>query len=460
MNITARVRLYRRSRSSIGGNPSLILGGPAKCDECLIQWHNDEAEAVMSDSTGGFAAKRADVEGISLSQLALGAGLILVGMGQTLLYALLGPAIRQLGLTEVQAGAIVAASALVLTVASPFWGRRIDKVGSRFVFLVGMTSYAIGSVAFAYVLDTGGSLMQPAGVVFFLLLVIRVTYAFLTAGIHPSAMANIAVTTSPELKPARMALMSACFGIGSTLGPLLGSALGGLGLMAPLYAVSFMALLSVALGSVVLKDPPAAQKVEKSEGSPLSARDSRVFGTLVATVLVYSGFSALQQSISFHVQDTLHLSVADAVKQTGIVVSGLAAAMAFTQLVVLQFFKPGHRRSIALGSGIAFVGLVGIALGASTVLLLTLCAIAAGCGFAFIFPGLQGSLSNSVEKSEQGSVAGLSFGAAAFGYVIGPLLGTSLLSVGHGLTYWCAAGLIALCAYVAIYRRSMDALPD
>lgn len=408
----------------------------------------------MSNSTGELAAKRGGTEGISLSQLALGTGLILVGMGQTLLYALLGPAIRQLGLTEIQAGAIVAASALVLTVASPFWGRRIDKVGSRFVFLVGMTSYAIGSVAFAYVLDSGASLAQSAVVVFMLLLAIRVIYAFLTAGIHPAAMANIAVTTSPELKPARMALMSACFGIGSTLGPLLGSALSGLGLMAPLYAVSIMALLSVGLGSIVLKEPGAAQRVAQSKGKPLGAFDSRILGALAATVLVYAGFSALQQSISFHVQDTLHLSITDAVKQTGIVVSGLAAAMALTQLVVLQYFKPNHRQSIALGAGIALVGLIGIASGANTVFQLTLCAIAAGCGFAFIFPGLQGSLSNSVDKSEQGSVAGLSFGAAAFGYVIGPLLGTSLLSVGHGLTYWCAAGLVALCAYIATYRRS------
>lgn len=410
----------------------------------------------MKEAASALTQQDVQDNSLTLGHLALALGLVLVGMGQTLLYALLGPATRQIGLSELQTGAIVSASALVLTVASPFWGRRIDKIGSRFVFLVGMFSYAVGSVAFAMALDAGSRAVFSATLAFATLVLIRVVYAFMTAGIHPAAMANIALTTAAEMRPARMALMSACFGVGSTLGPLLGSALGGFGLLVPLYAVSGMALLSVLFGSVALKRNDALASANRSARTAknLSAFDRRVLPPLIATVLTYVGFSALQQSLSFHVQDLLKLDASEAVKQTGVVVSGLAAAMVVTQLGILQYVKPKPKMAVSVGATLTVVGLIGIATWADSMVKMTACSVFCGAGFAFTFPGLQSALSSSVEEAEQGSVAGLSFGAAALGYVVGPLLGTGLLSVGHGITYWCAAVLVMLAAFASQIRNS------
>ncbi|WP_439851093.1 MFS transporter [Pseudomonas syringae] len=390
--------------------------------------------------------------GLSTSQTMLAVGLVLVGMGQTLLYTLLAPIARQVGLSEIQVGYVVALSALILTVASPLWGRIIDRSGSRIVFLLGMFSYAVGSCCFALVLDAGVRLILSATSVFYLLIFIRLLYAIMTAGIHPAAMANIAITTSENLRPAKMGTMSACFGLGSTLGPLLGAALGGYGVLVPLYVVSGLALLNVVLGFFAIENPKkiTSLKDRRTQSPRLSFLDPRVTVGLLATVMVYVGFSALQQSIAFHIQDTLGLNSSDTVRQTGVVIFGLAVAMVFTQLVVVQHFLPGPKKAVLIGSALAFSGLAAIALGASTIPQLTLCAFLAGAGFSFLFPGLQGQLSNAVSEAEQGSIAGLSFGAAALGYVIGPVTGTTLLAVGHGATYWCAAILVIMGALMTL----------
>ena len=46
------------------------------------------------------------------------AGLIVFAMGQTILFALLGPAAREMGFAEWQVGAIISTSAVVVVVVS------------------------------------------------------------------------------------------------------------------------------------------------------------------------------------------------------------------------------------------------------------------------------------------------------------------------------------------------------
>lgn len=393
------------------------------------------------------------ISGLLPNQVILAMGLILVGMGQTLLYALLGPAAREIGLSDVQTGCIVAISAFILTFASPMWGMIIDRSGIRFVYLIGMFSYAVGSLCFALILDAGMHLLISATSVLGLLIFIRVIYSLMTAGIHPAAMASIAMVTPKEKRPAKMGLMSACFGIGSALGPLSGAWLGGYGLLYPLYVVSGFAFFNVLLG-ILVSDRPKKNHSPKPDYKPntLSPFDHRVLGSLLATIFTYASFSALQQSIAFHVQDTLHLSATETVEKSGIVVFGLAAAMITTQLIVIQYIKPAPIKAILIGGTLAFCGFTTIALGAATVEKITLGTSLAGAGFAFLLPGIQGSLSTSVTEAEQGSVAGLSFGAAALGYVIGPLIGTSLLAIGFGLTYWCAALFVVIGSVIAMAK--------
>ena len=55
--------------------------------------------------------------------------LVAVGFGFTVLFAILGPLGREVGMSELQISSIIAASSLVVFLASPRWGRLSDRWG-------------------------------------------------------------------------------------------------------------------------------------------------------------------------------------------------------------------------------------------------------------------------------------------------------------------------------------------
>mgnify|MGYP001989458691 CR=1 FL=1 len=79
------------------------------------------------------------------------AALVAVGMGQTIVFAVLAPLGREVGLSEVQVGGIIAGSSIMFFFASPVWGRVSDRWGRRRVMLVGLFGYTAGTLVFASV---------------------------------------------------------------------------------------------------------------------------------------------------------------------------------------------------------------------------------------------------------------------------------------------------------------------
>src|SRR6266849_2044966 len=57
--------------------------------------------------------------------------LVCVGMGQSMLFSILPPAARQIGISPFQVSTIFATSASIWVFISPMWGRRSDVVGRR-----------------------------------------------------------------------------------------------------------------------------------------------------------------------------------------------------------------------------------------------------------------------------------------------------------------------------------------
>ena len=81
--------------------------------------------------------------------------LVVVGMGFTVLFPILAPVGREMGLTEFQITAIIGASSITVFLASPRWGRLSDRLGRKAVILIGLFGFAFGTFLFNGVIYLG-----------------------------------------------------------------------------------------------------------------------------------------------------------------------------------------------------------------------------------------------------------------------------------------------------------------
>jgi MFS family permease len=237
-------------------------------------------------------------------------------MGQTALFAVAGPVIRDIGLSEIQLGMIVSAAAVMFVLASPVWGLLSDRLGRKPVIVFGLFTYAVISFAFAFVMDLGLSGSLGAFAVFFSLLGLRLLYAALGSGIQPSSVALMADLSDGSDRASAVAIVGAAFGFGMILGPAAAAVLVGWGVLAPLYAIAGLGFVSALYALVFLKtEPPQPDRIATSkEKIPLKP----LLPIMFASLFIFTALSALQQTMAFYVQDFLQVDAEAAARATGI----------------------------------------------------------------------------------------------------------------------------------------------
>ncbi len=104
--------------------------------------------------------------------------ILMVGAGQSIVFAIFPALARELMMTELQAGLVISAAAFISFISSPYWGRRVDKAGSKQSLVLGVAGYAIFNIAFASVLWAAIDFEVSVVTVFLLLVVTRGLFAF------------------------------------------------------------------------------------------------------------------------------------------------------------------------------------------------------------------------------------------------------------------------------------------
>ena len=354
--------------------------------------------------------------------------LVCIGIGQSMLFSILPPAAREIGLSPFQVSTIFATSASVWVFVSPWWGRRSDVRGRRQIILTGLLGYALSMLSLGVVIELGLAKLLTAPIIYPLLIVARSLFALLGSGTGPASQAYVADRTSHSERTAGVALVSAAMGVGETLGPGVGAALATVDLLAPLYLSAGLAVLSAAMIHRYLPEERTPAEHQAAPRGRLSFRDPRVAPFILISASLQAVRATTIITLAFFLQDRLHLTPQQTVQYSGVGFVVMAVAGLLAQLVVVQRFHPTARRMLHTGVPLAFAAFVIFSLADSYLLFLG-ALVFLGIGLGLLRPGSAAAASLSVEAHEQGAVAGLVTGVAVVGNVFGPMLGTSLYAI-------------------------------
>jgi len=374
------------------------------------------------------------------------------GIGQSMTFALLAPLGREVHLGEVQIGLIITCSSLVFTLTSPAWGRTSDRWGRKPVLLIGLFGYTFGCIGFASAFFYGLKGLLSGLTLYLLVISARVLMASLMSAAPSAASAYIADTTSVEQRLAGMGRLGAARTLGAILGPAMCGVLATFGLLAPLYLAAGITLFSSMLIAVIVREPPST--APRVTALPkLRLLDKRYFPYLLIGTLTFFAFSMTSQTIGFYIQDRFVLDGKGTAQALGMGMMVSAAASFFSQAFLTSRMKlsPQRMMSLALPLLLGCYGLLPLA-GSLPQLVVVLGFL--GLGLGVVTPGFTAGASLAVGPDEQGAVGGLMAACPAAGFILGPIVGTSLYQLNHILPYLSACVLmLPLLIYVWRFDR-------
>lgn len=392
------------------------------------------------------------VEGRKRAFFLLFCSLIANGMGQTVMFAILPPLAKDLGLSEFEIGSIFAVSATIWVFSSPFWGRRSDLWGRRPIILIGLVAFGVSTLTFAMVLSAALMHWWTVPLLTFVLLVFtRCIFGVFGSGAYPASQAYIADRTTYAERTEAIAGLNAAFGLGQAIGPGIGAALIILGSTAPFYFVAMLGFVSAA--AIWLLLPERSRPHQRQEVPKLRWDDPRVLPFIIFGVAMGTAGAIPIQTIGFFIGDVLNKSVDDTTQMAGVGLMASSIASLFAQFVLVQRFKLTTRFLMRAGCIIAVLSNL-LFLVSPNYGLIVFALVLSGLGFGMVRPGYAAAASLSVPPDEQGSVAGLTGAAGASGFIFAPLIGNALYGLDPHAPYVLGAVLMAaLATYALVSKR-------
>jgi len=374
--------------------------------------------------------------------------------GFYLVFPILPPLFRELGLSEFETGIILSLGPLMLILVSPFWGGLSDRRGRKPIFLLGLVGFSLGFLLFTLVAQfgLGGAIGGLALLALFVPARALMGGAF--AAMPVTGQAYIADITTTEQRSGAIALFGIAGLLAVVLGPALGGALATFGLLVPFYVGALVPLLFVVLLWVALPEPA---RYADEETPTLSPFDDRVAIYLLAGVGALTMLTVLFATLGFYLQDTFSLSAQATARDTGI---GLAitALAAFVVQATIFAKSPPPTPLLFAGFPVACVGFFAVPAVPTFEFVLLALAIG-GVGLGMVVPAVISALTLAVSETEQGAVAGLTSSSQGMGAFAGPLIGTALYEVDPAYPFiFCGLVAVLLVGVLAVNRPQLPTM--
>ncbi|MEQ8860471.1 MAG: MFS transporter [Pseudomonadales bacterium] len=388
---------------------------------------------------------------VTYARRTLLASLVSVGMGFTVLFPVLAPLGREIGLSEFQITAIIACSSLTVFLSTPVWGRVSDLWGRKRVMLVGLFGFSAGTVLFNSVLYAGLAGALTGWLLFGALVLARVTHASVMAASMPAANAYMADITDVANRTRGMGAAGAANNAGAILGPAV-AALAFISLLTPLWVMAAVAFLNGLFVWRFLPEPPRAPA--RARQPRMRYTDRRILPFVIVGVTMFTGMALVQQTMGFRFQDALGLNAAETARTFGLAMMASAGCSLIAQAVIVQRLSLPPFKLLRLALPVLIVAFTLMAL-LDSQLGLTAAMMVQGFGMGLAGPAFMAGASLAVSAEEQGSVAGVAGSCGPLGFTIGPLVGGALYQFAPALPYAFAAAMyvVLLAAMGWIGRR-------
>jgi len=318
-------------------------------------------------------------------------------------------------------GAVALSFGVANFFASPVLGALSDQYGRRPVLLLGFSGLALSFIV------TG------LATALWMLIVVRLFSGAMQAN---AAVANayVADISAPEERARRFGLIGAMFGLGFTLGPVMGGLLGSIDLHLPFFVAGALAVLNGLYGWLVLPEslPPARRKpFDARAANPLRALRglSRLQG--VESLVVVIGLVALAQ-FTLHNSFVLYTSFKFG---WGPAQNGWALFSVGLMSVLVQGFLLKHLLQRFSARSLALVGLTAstltyFAFGAATqgwmMFVIIVLGNLLGGGASEV---IQSLVSNAADSRSQGQTMGSVSALNSLMAVISPVVSAPLLGM-------------------------------
>ena len=343
--------------------------------------------------------------------------------------------------------------ALVQFFAAPILGNLGDRFGRRPVLLI-----SLAALGFDYVLI---ALAPTIGWLFvgrFISAIASATFA--------TANAWVADTSAPADRAKHFGFLSAAWGLGFMLGPVLGGLLGEFGPRVPFWAAAFLAAVNVLYGCLVLPEslPPESRRVfEIRRANPIGAllqvrRYPVVVGLLVVLIPYQIAHDANPAVWGYYTMHKFGWSVSDVGGSLFVV----GATMMFVNAVLVgpAIEKLGEKGAVFLGIGAMCVGFLIFAFATESWMIFAGIFPFALVGIAS--PALRGMMANRVPSNAQGELQGAVSSLMSLTMIGSPILMTQLFFVysreGAPIVFpgapFLAAALLALVAILLFWIAS------
>ena len=385
------------------------------------------------------------------------------GMGQTLVYAVMPPIARRLGMSEFETTMIYSLSSFLWIVTSPFWGRRSDVVGRKPIMMIGLLAFAISTTIFASLVLIGLQGWINVSLLFPMLLVARSIFGGLGSGNGSAAQAYVADRTTRSERASGVASLGAAFGIGTAIGPGVAAAFAVIHVVAPFYAVALLGYVSAGLIWFYLPERmrPTNRVSEMQERKAgLKWYDRRALPWVAISITLSFAQSIVMQLCAFYFIDMLHLKLDDATQMVSVGLMAMAIAALFAQIGLIQRFNLSVQWLLRWGAIITIFSFIGLIAGFSYGILVTALTLS-GLGFGLLRPGLQAGASLSVSHRDQGAMAGFIAGTSATGMILTPFIflnsfiGYNVYERMHQAPFIVGAVLVAGILAFALFHPSM-----